>query len=70
MAWVISINRVDHRRLHQFAPVCLRSTHESVAGPILAHVSTVEHGVPVLIICGAKDAKKDSMFLRGQISRF
>ena len=34
-----------------------------MAGPILSHVSIVEHGVPVMMRCGAKNAKKKTMFL-------
>ena len=36
-----------------------------MTGTIVSYVSTVLHGVPVLMICGTKN-EKNSMFLRGE----
>ena len=49
-----NIYGVDHRRLPQFV-FDKRAT--SKAGPRLPHVSIVERGVPIMMICGAKTCK-------------
>ena len=56
-------NGVHRRRLPRFV---LEENAERMAGPIVSYVSTILHGVPVLMICGTKNAK-NSMFLRGGI---
>ena len=35
-----------------------KKMRKSMAGPIVSYVSAVLHGVPVLMICGTKNAKK------------
>ena len=57
---------VERRRWPQFL---FENSAQSMAGPILAHASIVEHAVPIMMIW-RKSAKKISMLLRGQSSWF
>ena len=52
---------MDHRRSPQFV---FEESAKSMAGPAHSHVSIVEHGVPVMIICGAKTQKEIDVSVR------
>ena len=49
-----------------FAGLSLRTMLEKQAGRILSHVSMLEHGVGVMMICEAENAQQ-AMLLRGNI---